>query len=115
MVRDYMDAKSRVRHYTPDLGNRRVKFQNHKGGKAADDGKKQDRLILEVDGDGERPAQLEYEPVAKFRSAMNTPYQSRERTQLKAQVAQQRNAEKEERTLCLRNEAEATVTFAAQS
>ena len=29
MVRDYIQAKDKVRHFTPDLGNRRVRFQQY--------------------------------------------------------------------------------------
>lgn len=35
MVCDYMRAKDRMRNSTPDLGNRRVRFQNYRSSKKA--------------------------------------------------------------------------------
>jgi hypothetical protein len=74
MVRDYMKEKRNVRHSTPDLGSRRVCYND---GKAAPE-KEDDLLVLDEDTE-ERENRLEFKFVPKFRSAMNTPYQSRER------------------------------------
>ena len=86
MVRDYLSAKKQVRHFTPDLGSRRVRYDN-----AAANMKQQpvDKIVLQGD-EADHRTQLEFERQPKFRSAMNTPYQSREREQLRTIAAEMR-------------------------
>ena len=73
MVRDYLKVKRNVRHFTPDLASRRVGYTHQKSIK-----KNSHALELESDEE-ERANRLMFESVPKFRSAMNTPYCSRER------------------------------------
>ena len=85
MVRDYMKAKSNVRRYTPDLGSKRVRwnqeYQRRQDGRdEADAGfgdkGREDQIILESE---DAQSRLEFDGQPKFRSAMNTPYQAREK------------------------------------
>jgi len=69
MVRDYLKAKARVRHFTPDFGNRRIRFSPAEQQRLS---KTRDRVDLELQDD-ERSL-LEFNVRPKFRSAMNTPY-----------------------------------------
>ena len=67
-----------------------------------------EQLILDAEDDdsidGDHP-RLDFEAKPKFRSAMNTPYSSRERKQLTEVVNLQRQQVPEQYVLCLRNEA----------
>lgn len=90
MVRDYMKAKDRVRHFTPDLGSRRIRFNRDEQTKQ----KVEDRIELILE-DEER-SRLEFVPKPKFRSAMNTPYQSFEKQQLRQIIALEREAEEQQ-------------------
>ena len=73
MVRDYKTAKGQVRHFTPDLGNRRVAYGNPSAATGQPQTKKeQDELILVSEEDAQ--SRIECEMAPKFRSAYSTPY-----------------------------------------
>ena len=104
MVRDYLKEKRSVRHYTPDLASRRVGYSHVKPVN-----KNSHALELESDEE-ERAKRLVFKLVPKFRSAMNTPYASRERQQLRQMVIQQdQQMVTEQPQLVLRNEATIAV------